>query len=59
MRNSMFVATSSFFVVFYLFAEWENHALWFAMTSFMLMRGIGLGVIFLYQWHKDTFLAQC
>lgn len=59
MRNSMFVATSSFFVVFYLFAEWENHALWFAMTSFMLMRGIGLGVIFLYQWHKDTFLTQC
>nr|WP_267136048.1 MATE family efflux transporter DinF [Vibrio sp. J1-1] len=57
MRNSMFVATSSFFVVFYLFSGWENHALWLAMTSFMLMRGIGLGVIFLYQWRKGTFLA--
>ncbi|MBR9875937.1 MAG: MATE family efflux transporter DinF [Vibrionaceae bacterium] len=57
MRNSMFVATSCFFVVFYLFSGWENHALWLAMTSFMLMRGIGLGVIFLYQWRKGTFLA--
>ncbi|MDV6254081.1 MATE family efflux transporter DinF [Vibrio sp. EA2] len=57
MRNSMFVATSSFFVVFYLFSAWENHALWLAMTSFMLMRGIGLGVIFLYQWRKGTFLV--
>nr|WP_217906241.1 MATE family efflux transporter DinF [Vibrio natriegens] len=57
MRNSMFVATSSFFVVFYLFSGWDNHALWLAMTSFMLMRGIGLGVIFLYQWRKGTFLA--
>ena len=57
MRNSMFVATSSFFVVFYLFSVWENHALWLAMTSFMLMRGIGLGVVFLYQWRKGTFLA--
>ncbi|MEE3880725.1 MATE family efflux transporter DinF [Vibrio sp. YYF0003] len=57
MRNSMFVATSSFFVVFYLFSGWENHALWLAMTSFMLMRGIGLGVILLYQWRKGTFLA--
>ncbi|PFG58788.1 MATE family multidrug resistance protein [Vibrio sp. ES.051] len=57
MRNSMFMATSFFFVVFYLFSGWENHALWLAMTSFMLMRGIGLGVIFLYQWRKDTFLV--
>ncbi|MEF1312101.1 MATE family efflux transporter DinF [Vibrio mytili] len=57
MRNSMFVATSVFFVVFYLFSGWENHALWLAMTSFMLMRGIGLGLIFIYQWRKDTFLA--
>ncbi len=57
MRNSMFVATSSFFAVFYLFAGWENHALWLAMTSFMLLRGIGLGVILLFQWRKGTFLA--
>ena len=57
MRNSMFVATCSFFVVFYLFSELENHALWLAMTSFMVMRGIGLGVIFINQWRKGTFLA--
>ncbi|TOQ67934.1 MATE family efflux transporter DinF [Vibrio parahaemolyticus] len=57
MRNSMFVATCCFFVVFFLFSGWENHALWLAMTSFMAMRGIGLGVIFFYQWRKGTFLA--
>ncbi|EHP3973290.1 MATE family efflux transporter [Vibrio parahaemolyticus] len=57
MRNSMFVATCCFFVIFFLFSGWQNHALWFAMTSFMAMRGIGLGVIFFYQWRKGTFLA--
>ncbi|MGY0617564.1 MATE family efflux transporter DinF [Vibrio sp. FJH11] len=57
MRNSMFVATCSFFVIFYLFSGLENHALWLAMTSFMVMRGIGLGVIFVNQWRKGTFLA--
>lgn len=57
MRNSMFVATCSFFAVFYLFPGLENHALWLAMTSFMIMRGIGLGVIFINQWRKRTFLA--
>lgn len=57
MRNSMFVATCFFFVVFYLFSGWENHALWLAMTSFMVIRGIGLGVIFISQWRKGTFIA--
>ncbi|WP_031831915.1 MATE family efflux transporter, partial [Vibrio parahaemolyticus] len=57
MRNSMFVATCCFFVIFFLFSGWQNHALWFAMTSFMAMRGFGLGAIFFYQWRKGTFLA--
>ncbi|MDF2155977.1 MATE family efflux transporter DinF [Vibrio sp. CAU 1672] len=57
MRNSMFVATCCFFVIFFLFTSWHNHALWLAMTSFMVMRGIGLGAIFFYQWRKGSFLA--
>ncbi|PMH45476.1 MATE family efflux transporter [Vibrio sp. 10N.286.49.B3] len=57
MRNSMFVATCSFFVLFYLFSALGNHALWLAMLSFMLMRGIGLGVIFIHQWRKGEFLV--
>ena len=57
MRNGMFIATSCFFVMFYLFSGWQNHALWLAMLSFMLMRGVTLGVIFVYQWKQDRFLA--
>ena len=57
MRNSMFVATCSFFVIFYLASGLENHALWLAMLSFMAMRGIGLGVLFVFQWKKGEFLA--
>jgi MATE family multidrug resistance protein len=57
MRNSMFVATCSFFAIFYLASGLENHALWLAMLSFMAMRGIGLGVLFISQWKKGEFLA--
>ena len=57
MRNSMFVATCCFFAVFYLSIDLGNHALWFAMLTFMAMRGIGLAVIFIHQWRRQTFLA--
>ncbi|MFY0683437.1 MAG: MATE family efflux transporter [Balneola sp.] len=44
MRNSMLIATILFFVpVYYLVKpHFEYHALWIAMTSFMVMRGITL-----------------
>ncbi|MEZ8106743.1 MATE family efflux transporter DinF [Vibrio cortegadensis] len=58
MRNSMFIATSGFFLLFFLFSSLGNHALWLAMIGFMLMRGIGLGTIFIYQWKKGTFLGD-
>ncbi|UAB70189.1 MATE family efflux transporter DinF [Vibrio sp. SCSIO 43132] len=57
MRNSMFVATCSFFLVFYAFAGFGNHALWMAMLSFMGMRGLGLAVVFAWQWRRNAFLA--
>lgn len=57
MRNSMFVAACTFFVVFYGFAFWGNHALWLAMLSFMAMRGLSLGIVLLRQWWLGTFLA--
>ncbi|EOG1048955.1 MATE family efflux transporter DinF [Vibrio fluvialis] len=57
MRNSMFVAACTFFVVFYGFAFWGNHALWLAMLSFMAMRGLSLGIVLLRQWRLGTFLA--
>ncbi len=57
MRNSMFVATSTFFVMFYLFSQYGNHALWLAMLSFMLMRGVSLGLLMFSQWRRGVFLA--
>ncbi|RJX64932.1 MATE family efflux transporter DinF [Vibrio sinensis] len=57
MRNSMFIATCSFFLVFSLFSQYENHALWMSMLCFMGMRGLGLGWIFVRQWKSNTFLA--
>ena len=57
MRNSMFVATCSFFAIFFLASSLENHALWLALLSFMAMRGIGLGVLFVSQWKKGEFLV--
>lgn len=56
MRNSMFVATCSFFAIFYLFSDWGNHALWLAMLSFMAMRGFGLAVVLNYQWRRGAFV---
>lgn len=57
MRNSMFAAACTFFVVFYGFAFWGNHALWLAMLSFMAMRGLSLGIVLLRQWRQGSFLA--
>ncbi|MFA0088269.1 MATE family efflux transporter DinF [Vibrio sp. 10N.261.51.F12] len=56
MRNSMFIATCCFFAMFALFSGWGNHALWFSMLGFMLMRGVGLAMIFILQWRKGEFL---
>jgi len=57
MRNSMFIATSLFFVMFFTFESLGNHALWIAMLSFMAMRGLGLGVVFWLQWRSGRFLV--
>ncbi|GMQ45140.1 MATE family efflux transporter DinF [Vibrio sp. 10N] len=57
MRNSMFVATCSFFALFFLMSSWGNHALWLAMLSFMAVRGLGLAVIFVHQWRRGQFLT--
>ncbi len=38
MRDSMFIATLSFFVLYSASASWGNHALWFAMISFKAMQ---------------------
>lgn len=57
MRNSMFVSTCTFFIGFYAMASLGNHALWFAMLSFMAMRGISLALVFQHQWKRKAFLG--
>ncbi|WP_063659939.1 MATE family efflux transporter DinF [Aliivibrio fischeri] len=57
MRNSMFIAMITFFSVWWLMQDNGNHALWAAMISFMVMRGLSLAVTFYYQWKKAIFLS--
>lgn len=57
MRNNMLVATVVIFLpAFYLFkSEIGNHALWLAMTLFMLARGVGLSLLApraIYNWGR-------
>jgi MATE family multidrug resistance protein len=41
MRNTMFIAACSFFVIYYaLLSVWDNHALWTAFITYLLMRGL-------------------
>lgn len=58
MRNSMFVATLTYFAVYFLLQFLGNHALWAAMLSFMLMRGVSLGYLLQRQWRADQFLGS-
>ncbi|WP_026957616.1 MATE family efflux transporter DinF [Aliagarivorans taiwanensis] len=47
MRNSMLIASLGvFFPLWWLAQDWGNHALWLAMSGFMLSRGIGLGLLY-------------
>lgn len=58
MRNSMFLATSGFFVIWWSMSSYGNHALWAAMVGFMALRGAILAVIFISQWRKNIFLPH-
>lgn len=58
MRNTVFIAACCFFAIFFTFSAWENHALWAGMLVFMLMRGVGLGVIFISQWRGQRFFME-
>lgn len=55
MRNSMFVAAIGFFTLFTLLADWQNHALWISMLTFMALRGLSLGWVLILQWSQGRF----
>ena len=57
MRNSMVISTTAFFSMFYLFSQYENHALWLAMLSFMIIRGLSLAMVLVGQWKRGVFFA--
>lgn len=57
MRNTMIVsALIGFFGVFWLFIDLQNHALWLAMSSFMLLRGVTLVVRYLQLRKRNELL---
>ncbi|UJF19397.1 MATE family efflux transporter DinF [Vibrio sp. SS-MA-C1-2] len=58
MRNSMFIATISFFIGWWLLQGFGNHALWSGMLIFMAMRGVTLGGEFYRQWQTGRFIAE-
>ncbi|MZI94470.1 MATE family efflux transporter DinF [Vibrio sp. CAIM 722] len=57
MRNSMFVAAASFFILFWSTQSWGNHGLWLSMLTFMAMRGLTLSVVMAQQWKAQRFLV--
>lgn len=56
MRNSMAIAATAFFAIYWLSASYANHALWLAMLCFMAIRGMTLGIALAMQWRAGTFL---
>ncbi|WP_193332179.1 MATE family efflux transporter [Pseudoalteromonas ulvae] len=57
MRDSMAIsALVGFAAVFYTFKEHGNDALWAAMSSFMLLRGITLMVVYACLYRQDRLL---
>ncbi|NQZ07102.1 MAG: MATE family efflux transporter [Algicola sp.] len=59
MRDSTFFATFvGFFLVWWLTQDWGNHALWLAMLSFMLFRGVTLGLRFRFLLKRGLVLGS-
>ncbi|MGO1296120.1 MAG: MATE family efflux transporter DinF [Vibrio sp.] len=58
MRNSMFIAAATFFVVLWSTQPWGNHGLWMAMLCFMAMRGVTLAIVLMHQWRNQVFFSH-
>lgn len=57
MRNTMLIsALVGFCGVFLVFKHWQNHGLWLAMTSFMLLRGVTLIIRYRQLKSSDSLL---
>ncbi|MDD4822257.1 MAG: MATE family efflux transporter [Bacteroidales bacterium] len=55
MRSAMFIATSIFFVCYFLIhSYWGNHALWLAFLLYLSLRGIMLTI-----WAKKAIYGSC
>jgi MATE family multidrug resistance protein len=44
MRDSMIISLLVFLLSCWLLADWGNHGLWLAMSIFMAVRGISMGI---------------
>ncbi len=55
MSRAMFIATSSFFIAYFLLSpQWGNHALWMAFLLYLSLRGIMMTV-----WAKKAVYERC
>lgn len=57
LRNSMLIALAGFMLSYTLTQAWQNHALWAAMTMFMLLRSISLSWVLWCQWRAGKLFG--
>lgn len=58
MRDTMIIsAVVAYFPVWWLFSDAGNVALWYALLSFLLARGLTLGWVFIYRVRRDALVS--
>jgi len=57
MRNSMLLAALGYALTLLTLPWLGNHGLWLAITVFLALRGITLGLIWRYHWRRDSWFS--
>lgn len=57
MRNSMLLAALGYALTLLTLPWLGNHGLWLAITVFLALRGITLGLIWCYHWRRDSWFS--
>lgn len=55
MRNSMLLAALGYALTLLTLPRLGNHGLWLAITVFLALRGITLGLIWRHHWQRDSW----
>jgi len=57
MRNSMVIAALGYGLTLFIVPVLGNHGLWLAVTVFLLLRGLTLGIIWRHHWRHNSWFA--